>query len=94
MVRGGGWNNNPENLRSANRNRNAPDEANNNQGFRLARTPAKMAGAVGFKDPAGVPVGAHGPPSRASQGGECQRSLQGTPAPGAGRLRRRSRSLL
>ncbi|MFM8442239.1 MAG: SUMF1/EgtB/PvdO family nonheme iron enzyme, partial [Methylococcus sp.] len=39
-VRGGSWNNNPQNLRSANRNRNRPDETNNNQGFRLASTPA------------------------------------------------------
>jgi formylglycine-generating enzyme required for sulfatase activity len=45
VVRGGGWNNNPRNLRSANRNRNNPDEANNNVGFRLARPPDPTAGA-------------------------------------------------
>ncbi|WP_366836213.1 SUMF1/EgtB/PvdO family nonheme iron enzyme [Nitrosomonas sp.] len=40
VVRGGSWNNNPQNLRSANRNRNNTDEANNNLGFRIASTPA------------------------------------------------------
>jgi len=40
VVRGGSWNNNPRNLRSANRNRNNTDEANNNLGFRVASTPA------------------------------------------------------
>ncbi|MCY4150325.1 MAG: hypothetical protein OXD44_11075 [Gammaproteobacteria bacterium] len=38
MLRGGSWNNNPRNLRSANRNRNRPDNRNNNNGFRVART--------------------------------------------------------
>ncbi|MBD2429860.1 SUMF1/EgtB/PvdO family nonheme iron enzyme [Fischerella sp. FACHB-380] len=35
MLRGGSWNNNPENCRSANRNRNNPDNDNNNIGFRV-----------------------------------------------------------
>ncbi|MGH8475756.1 MAG: hypothetical protein ACRERS_03590 [Methylococcales bacterium] len=39
MLRGGSWNNNPQNLRSANRNRNNTDEANNNLGFRVASSP-------------------------------------------------------
>lgn len=34
-MRGGSWNNNPRNLRSANRNRNTPTDLNNNIGFRL-----------------------------------------------------------
>ncbi|MGH6815311.1 MAG: SUMF1/EgtB/PvdO family nonheme iron enzyme [Hyphomicrobiaceae bacterium] len=38
VVCGGSWNNNPDNLRSANRNRNQPDNQNNNVGFRLAST--------------------------------------------------------
>ena len=37
VIRGGSWNNNPRNCRSANRNRNAPDNRNNNLGFRVAR---------------------------------------------------------
>ena len=39
MLRGGAWNNNPQNLRSANRNNNNPTNRNNNNGFRLASTP-------------------------------------------------------
>ena len=35
-TRGGSWNNNPKNCRSANRNRNNADNCNNNIGFRLA----------------------------------------------------------
>jgi len=34
-LRGGSWNNNPNNLRSANRNNNTPDNRNNNIGFRV-----------------------------------------------------------
>ena len=33
-MRGGSWNNNTRNVRAANRNRNTPDNRNNNQGFR------------------------------------------------------------
>jgi hypothetical protein len=36
VVRGGSWNNKPRNLRAAKRNRNEPDNRNNNLGFRLA----------------------------------------------------------
>lgn len=35
VLRGGAWINNPENARSANRNRNNPDNRNNNRGFRV-----------------------------------------------------------
>ena len=38
VNRGGSWNNNPQNLRSANRNNNSPDNRNNNLGFRLLST--------------------------------------------------------
>jgi hypothetical protein len=37
-LRGGAFNNNPLNLRSADRNRNAPANRNNNNGFRPAST--------------------------------------------------------
>ncbi len=33
--RGGSWNNNPRNCRSAYRNNNNPDDRNNNIGFRV-----------------------------------------------------------
>jgi hypothetical protein len=40
VLRGGSWNNNGRNCRSANRNANHPDERNDNIGFRLARAQA------------------------------------------------------
>jgi len=38
VLRGGSWNNNDNNVRSANRNNNNPDNFNNNVGFRCARS--------------------------------------------------------
>jgi hypothetical protein len=43
VVRGGSWNNNPRNVRAANRNDNTPDNRNNNIGFRLAKTPRRQS---------------------------------------------------
>ncbi|MFL0797273.1 MAG: hypothetical protein K6L73_07260 [Cellvibrionaceae bacterium] len=37
-MRGGSWNNKPNNLRSANRNRNNAGNRNNNNGFRLVQS--------------------------------------------------------
>ncbi len=37
VIRGGSWNNDPRNLRSANRNRNGPANRNDNIGFRCAQ---------------------------------------------------------
>ncbi|MBX2926630.1 MAG: SUMF1/EgtB/PvdO family nonheme iron enzyme [Saprospiraceae bacterium] len=45
MIRGGSWNNNTENCRTANRNRNNPDNRNNNVGFRLVFVPQLMSKA-------------------------------------------------
>jgi hypothetical protein len=53
VLRGGSWNNNPQNLRSANRNRNQPDNRNNNVGFRVAST--LCAGAIAIT----IAMGAH-----------------------------------
>ena len=39
VNRGGSWNNNAQNCRSANRNNNSPGNSNNNIGFRLALSP-------------------------------------------------------
>jgi formylglycine-generating enzyme required for sulfatase activity len=38
VIRGGSWDNTAQNLRSANRNDNGPDERNSNVGFRLVST--------------------------------------------------------
>ena len=39
VLRGGSWNNNADNCRVANRNNNTPENRNNNNGFRVARSP-------------------------------------------------------
>jgi hypothetical protein len=44
VIRGGSWNNKPENLRVSNRNRNTTDNRNNNLGFRLVQS-TRTAGA-------------------------------------------------
>ncbi|MBI5750277.1 MAG: hypothetical protein HZA00_14255 [Nitrospinae bacterium] len=57
MLRGGSWNNNAKNTRAANRNRNNPDNRNNNNGFRVASTlKCLIARASKFKDFEGVQV--------------------------------------
>ncbi|HPH01606.1 MAG TPA: SUMF1/EgtB/PvdO family nonheme iron enzyme [Spirochaetota bacterium] len=38
VLRGGSYNNNPDNLRSSHRNNNDPGNHNNNNGFRLVRS--------------------------------------------------------
>jgi len=49
MLRGGSWNNKPDRLRSANRNRNNPDNRNNNIGFRLAHYPRQVSELSGLR---------------------------------------------
>jgi formylglycine-generating enzyme required for sulfatase activity len=39
VLRGGSWNNDAQNCRVSNRNNNAPENRNNNIGFRLASSP-------------------------------------------------------
>jgi hypothetical protein len=58
VLRGGSWNNNPQNLRAANRNRNAPANRNNNAGFRLSRT---LSLVVPSDSPCGEPAGRRAP---------------------------------
>ncbi|WP_204249723.1 SUMF1/EgtB/PvdO family nonheme iron enzyme [Gemmata sp. SH-PL17] len=41
VLRGGSWNNDGRNCRSANRNRTEPDDRNQNIGFRLAAAPTR-----------------------------------------------------
>ncbi len=74
MNRGGNWNNEPVNCRSANRNANDPSNANNNLGFRpvLVASPDAVAWArspaggrpVVFVRPAGAPASAERGPKR------------------------------
>lgn len=49
VLRGGSWDNNPDNARSANRNNNTPANRNNNNGFRVAST-LRSARADTFTD--------------------------------------------
>ncbi|MES2298050.1 MAG: hypothetical protein V4582_13480 [Pseudomonadota bacterium] len=58
MLRGGSWNNTPQNLRAANRNRNTSTNRNNNNGFRLASTP--HAGVARCTQRASVQAGVQG----------------------------------
>jgi formylglycine-generating enzyme required for sulfatase activity len=53
VVRGGSWNNNPQNLRTANRNRNTTVNRNNNLGFCVGSTLSARASAIK------VALGAH-----------------------------------
>jgi len=46
VVRGGSWINNTRRARCAYRNRNNPDNWNNNQGFRVVVSIALFSGAV------------------------------------------------
>ena len=70
VLRGGSWNNNPRNCRAANRNDNAPDNRNNNIGFRVCRgahiviIPAKRQGA--FWRSSEIPAD-HGLPDEAEE---------------------------
>ncbi|MDH5318440.1 MAG: SUMF1/EgtB/PvdO family nonheme iron enzyme [Nitrospira sp.] len=58
VIRGGSWNNEPDNVRSANRNRNTPTKRNDNIGFRCAQDACPMAGVRIFMGKArSVPLG-------------------------------------
>lgn len=75
MIRGGAWNNEARNVRSANRNNDTPDNRNDNNGFRLASPPALM---VVFLPGAGCVHGRTGRGARVSM----------SPSPGRARTRR------
>lgn len=49
VNRGGSWNNNARNCRSANRNRNNPENRNNNLGFRVALAPNRKRIGTGLR---------------------------------------------
>ena len=46
MIRGGSWNNNAQNLRSAQRNNDHPGNRNNNVGFRFVSTCGRKKSGV------------------------------------------------
>ena len=60
VLRGGSFNNKPQNARAAKRNRNTPTNRNNHNGFRLAST-TPPAGTAVFTETAGVRGRVHGP---------------------------------
>jgi len=64
VIRGGSWNNEAGNCRAANRNRNTPDNSNNNLGCRLARAP-QVEWTLCPTEPTAVPV-----PPAAARGGQ------------------------
>ncbi|HPC20482.1 MAG TPA: hypothetical protein PL039_09820 [Kiritimatiellia bacterium] len=68
MNRGGSWNNNANNCRSANRNNNDPGNRNNNLGFRLARAQPPRWRAQGLTRSPPDP-----PTTQAIGGKECVR---------------------
>lgn len=68
VLRGGSWNNNPRNVRVSNRNRNEPDNRNNNIGFRCSREVGRRliglaaeAGADAISVASGAPLRTSGP---------------------------------
>ncbi len=65
VVRGGSWNNHARNCRCAYRNRNAPDNRNNNLGFRCARAHDR--------------TGRSGPEQTALPGAACSASKRKAP---------------
>ena len=75
VNRGGSWNNNGRNCRSANRNRNTPDNRNNNLGFRLAATPPGPSWKAAPAEPARLP----------SSGGELREANLKQAPPDVGR---------
>jgi hypothetical protein len=92
VLRGGSWNNNPQNLRSANRNRNTPTNRNNNNGFRVAST--LIAGAAAFTDAAGAPRVRPEPAMMSGRRSGCgavllRRRLAGRMGPDGGGVRAR-----
>ena len=63
LLRGGSWNNNPRNCRSAYRNHNQPDNANNNVGFRVVCLPQHPSTSEPLEGiPAGAPEGSRPAP--------------------------------
>jgi hypothetical protein len=76
LLRGGSWNNNPGNCRSAYRNHNHPDNANNNVGFRVVCLPQHPSPSEPLE---GIPEGAPEGSRPAPVIGRLRRSLRTAP---------------
>ncbi|MBP6601604.1 MAG: SUMF1/EgtB/PvdO family nonheme iron enzyme [Verrucomicrobiales bacterium] len=92
VKRGGSWNNNAANCRSANRNRNTPENRNNNLGFRLAAAPRETDGfPPRWNRPASSPTtsdrGGQTNKTTRSGAGRPQRKLSNAPETQGRRLR-------
>ena len=59
MLRGGSFNNNAHNVRSAYRNNNNPDNRNNNIGFRVASTLRQTPESVTLESAGQILAGLH-----------------------------------
>jgi len=73
VLRGGAWNNDSTNCRSAYRNNNTPDNRNNNYGLRLVRAPKCRNSGMGIPgeslgESSSVPVMAVRPSSKQKTG--------------------------
>jgi hypothetical protein len=68
VNRGGSWNNEPRNCRSANRNRNEPDNRRNNLGFRVAGAAAQRERRMPPLEPDRIPSPATGQTRQAGRG--------------------------
>lgn len=81
LLRGGSWNDNPRNCRSAYRNHNQPDNANNNIGFLvvcLTQHPSPSEPLEGI--PAGAPEGSRPAPVIGLLVGLIRTAPEGAPA--------------
>ena len=80
-LRGGSWNNNPQNTRTSNRNRNEPGKRNNNNGFRCLGDGRRRSGDEGesrwaaLPPPGEPPCDPEGSPGRTAVRAEHQQGL-------------------
>jgi hypothetical protein len=80
LLRGGSWNHNPRNCRSAYRNHNQPDNANNNVGFRVVCLPQHPSSSEPLEGiPTGVQEGSRPAPEISCPGALIRTAPGGAP---------------